>query len=483
MMKHGEKLFLLPCLVLGLIVLFSGLFLWQLLAFSRTIRQENLANIQVENRLVGEILREKLLGNDIAEAMAFCENFDRKLLRLTLIKENGEVIADSDRQASVLENHLMRQEVQNALSGNPADVIRKSETTGLWMTYYAETLDLPGSRYVVRCAVATDGTARLKHFVMRIFWIAISLGALFVLLLAWYVYQRIRKPLVRLHESMERISGGDLDTVISVPIKGIVRPIALNVTRMAQCLKSRVESLHRMEAFRREFLSNVSHELKTPLTSIVGATETLQESGSLSEAQKEKLLSLVEGQSQRMNRLLEDILSLAALECRQEEPQRDFYPVDVMSLLEQVVDEEHLLARDAGCDLHIVHGTPIELAGDAELLREAVANLVVNAIKYSGSKSIELESAREQTSVVIRCIDHGIGVSLENRERIFERFYRVSKERSRKLGGTGLGLAIVKHIVQLHNGKVECQETPGGGATFVLVIPIETHSDMRDEQT
>ena len=129
------------------------------------------------------------------------------------------------------------------------------------------------------------------------------------------------------------------------------------------------------------------------------------------------------------------------------------------------------VAKRQGCDVTLVDSSSVCVLGDAQLLTQAVSNLISNALKYSGSQSVTLAVSRVGDRAVVACIDHGCGIPREHWPRIFERFYRINKERSRSLGGTGLGLAIVKHIMQLHRGSVEIDETPGGGTTFRLTLP------------
>lgn len=467
-----RRLLAFPILVFLLISLLGAVFLWQLKAFTENIHDETLAIIKEETELVRSVLLPMLEQNHLEDAKSFCEKFNRDSLRLSLIHQDGTVIADSTRHTAEMENHLEREEVQGALTGKPRDITRQSASTGLWMTYYAVPIHLNEETYVIRTAVSTDRTGTLIRRVRAIFWLAMAIGASIVLILAWYILQRIQRPLVALQLSMDEIAAGNNDTEIPVPRTGMVRHIARHVEHMTACLKSQVEKMRRMEAFRREFLANVSHEIRTPLTSILGAAETLQEAPEMPAEQATRLMAVMCAQSRRLNDLVCDILGLSELEHRQEEQQQEFYLLPLLPVLQEAVDRLREKARLAGCEIQISCPESIQVVGDAQLLATAISNLINNAVKYSGTKSVEISVKEEGYAAVITCVDHGCGIAKEHWPRIFERFYRVSKERSRALGGTGLGLAIVKHIITLHHGNAEIQDTPGGGCTFTLTMPL-----------
>lgn len=473
--KEGEiRLFALPAFLLGLLLLFGGLLYWQMEAFQQAIRQETLSSIQEESELLRSLMTPLLEENRLQEARLVCDSFTRDSLRLTLIRQDGTVVADSTRHdPEALDNHLLRQEVQSALQGESMAVSRKSESTGAWMTYYATCLRLAnGETYLLRTAVSTDRTSRLLHLARRLFWGTIALGAATVAFLTLYVLRRLYHPLRRLQESMDRIAEGALETPIPVPDKGIVRHIARHVQEMTEQLRQQLREMRQLEEFRKDFISNVSHEIKTPLTSIVVAAETIQETPGLPREQLERLVNLMCAQSQRLNRLVQDILALASLEHRQQEKRRDFLSVNLRQVAQEAVEECRDEAEQKDCLLSLAIPEKLQVTGDSQLLAQAIGNLLHNALKYSGSQSITLAASQAGEWITLACVDHGCGIPREHWPRIFERFYRVNKERSRSLGGTGLGLAIVKHIAQLHQGTVEIDETPGGGTTFRLRLPV-----------
>ncbi len=231
-------------------------------------------------------------------------------------------------------------------------------------------------------------------------------------------------------------------------------------------------NLHRLESFRSDFIANVSHEIKTPLTCIVGAVEALEDSPEPSAPERQKLLSILQSQSKRLNNLVQDILSLSALERQQLNPDRTFESVSLDSVLANAVNLCAPHAAKAGIALRIGENSPVTANADSQLIEQAAVNLIENAIKYSSGTKIEVSLTKENGNAVICVRDDGIGIAPEHAKRIFERFYRVDKSRSRELGGTGLGLAIVKHIAQLHRGSAELESTPGKGCAFRIRLPL-----------
>jgi two-component system phosphate regulon sensor histidine kinase PhoR len=232
--------------------------------------------------------------------------------------------------------------------------------------------------------------------------------------------------------------------------------------------------IHRLENIRRDFVANVSHELKTPVTSIMGFVETLLEGAINNPEQAKRFLTIIAKHSDRLNAIIDDLLSLSSLEEESERSKISFERADLKTLLQTAIELSDTKAADKQVTIRLICEEPIEARINSALLEQALLNLIDNAIKYSepGSK-IEISAQRTDNEVIIAVRDNGCGIEQKHLPRLFERFYVVDKSRSRKLGGTGLGLAIVKHIAQVHSGTVTVESSPGIGSTFTIHLPTK----------
>ncbi|MDX1763176.1 MAG: ATP-binding protein [bacterium] len=234
-----------------------------------------------------------------------------------------------------------------------------------------------------------------------------------------------------------------------------------------------VTRLKRLENVRREFFANVSHELKTPITSIKASVETLQDGKPHDDADVERFLGVIARQSDRLNNLVEDLLAISRLEHGEAESAIELKGGRLAPLLQAAVQTSRLKAQERGVVIELTCDPELEANFNGRLLEQAIQNLIDNAIKYSEEGTrVKVEGAQDGSEILIRVIDQGIGIPREHLSRLFERFYRVDRARSRSLGGTGLGLAIVKHIAQAHGGRVMVDSAPDKGSTFTIVLPL-----------
>ena len=233
-----------------------------------------------------------------------------------------------------------------------------------------------------------------------------------------------------------------------------------------------VTRLKRLEAVRRDFVANVSHELKTPVTSIKGFAETLEDGALEDPEASRRFVRIIAGQADRLNSIIEDLLALSTLEQSGDSPLLQLEEADLCDVVAVALEvcgpkaEAKRIVLNEGCP-----GTLLARVSPP-LLEQAVVNLIDNAVKYSAEGStVEVDLAQTDDEIVVGVTDQGQGVAREHLPRLFERFYRVDKARSRDLGGTGLGLAIVKHIAQIHGGRVSVDSVVGRGSTFRIHLP------------
>ena len=233
-----------------------------------------------------------------------------------------------------------------------------------------------------------------------------------------------------------------------------------------------ITRLQRLENIRRDFVANVSHELKTPITAIKGSVETLQ-SGAIDEPDSAtRFLDIIARQADRLNAIIEDLLALSRIEQDEEKAGILLAPTAVNSVIHSALQACQVKARDKQIKLSVDCPEELQCQASAPLLEQALVNLIDNAIKYSneaGEVQLAAHAYADRLEITVR--DFGCGIDREHLPRLFERFYRVDKARSRKQGGTGLGLAIVKHIIQAHGGEVRVDSAPGTGSTFTIVLP------------
>ncbi len=235
-----------------------------------------------------------------------------------------------------------------------------------------------------------------------------------------------------------------------------------------------VTQLHRLEKVRRDFVANVSHELKTPITAIQGAVETLQETALEHPEDARRFLSMLSRQVEKLNALIEDILSLARVEQGVEKKDIPFEKVSLTQIARHVTDDFRQAAERAGIALSFLSERDVLVRANANLVEQALGNLLDNAIKYTprgGRVDVIVKSVENKAVVSVK--DTGIGIPEAAIPRIFERFYRVEKSRSRELGGTGLGLSLVRNIMNALGGRVQVASREGKGSVFSLIFSLD----------
>lgn len=411
------------------------------------------------------------------------------LVRFTLIAADGRVLYDSATEdPTTLENHGTRPEVLAAIESGEGAVTRFSETLGTVTVYAAVLLD-DGS--VVRLSDTRESLIKFVGSLTVPILASLVLSVGLVLLLSRALTRRIMKPIDAL----------DFSDPLENDIYEEMDPLLVRIDEQQRQLKAQNEELARADSMRRDFSANVSHEMKTPLQVISGYAE-LMKSGMVPPEDTVKFAGLIYDESQAMRSLINDVLTLSRLDETAFEGDQAT-PVEVLGVAERVAGRLSMLAEERSVEVRI-EGEPATMAGSATLVEEMIYNLIENGIRYNhegGSVCVHvaLETERRpfahvdkgmspqqasqflngqatpsrgaispQEQVVIRVRDTGPGIPEGKHERIFERFYRMEKSRSKETGGTGLGLAIVKHAVLYHNGTIAVESEVGKGTQFTL---------------
>ncbi len=383
-------------------------------------------------------------------------------IRLTLLRIDGHVFYDSHQNPVNMENHLNRPEVADAIHGSKHMYRHFSHTLRRDMLYVAAV----SGGNVIRAALPMDNIEKQVSAILFRLIVLYALVYLLILLLVFRLTRSIMVPLRNLIHSIETFSSKFQLQHLQANTQDEVEVLTHSFEELLSQISLNIEQLRKMEKLRSEFVANVSHELKTPLTSIMGFIETL-ETGALEDPKhNRRFLLIIKENVIRLNLLVEDILHLAKIENEKTPIQK----VNVVEILTKLLQDQNLtnhprLSLDNSQKEIWVNINPSELYS-------AMLNYISNALKYSQEGQISIALTTEKAIAIFAVKDEGVGIAAEHHHRLFERFYRPDKNRSRETGGTGLGLAIVKHVVEKYDGTVGLESTPGHGSRFWFNLPL-----------
>jgi len=579
------------------VVLLLGVFISGVLSariVKRNLLSDSEKNLTTEAGLIRELLGESLINN--SSNIDIYVNKIKQITdsRITIVDAMGNVIIDTDREYTEMENHAGRPEIAAALRGEAGSSIRYSSTLKVDFIYVAQPI-LKGNS-IIGAVRMSKPLYEIKNLLNNLYiniLIAVLTGIIASSLLGYKMAMNITKPVKEITYTASRISKGQFDrrinlkdrdeigiladsindmaaklnetitslqdknikleSIMSSMINGIIavdnseeilfiNPVAesllgitdrevtgkhiLQVVRnnsidnylkkilmnkeffstevnfddsnekilklYANPIKQNgandiegiiitiqdVTELRKLERIRTEFIANVSHELKTPLTSIKGFAETLKSFDFDDRQDAIRFLNIIEDEAERLYRLINDILSLSELEQRKTKALRD--KIDIEKAVEEVLSvlKSQSDKKNIRLSVKIREGLD-SLSGDGDKFKQMLINLIDNAVKYTpenGKVSIEAYKQSHDADLdklIIKVKDNGIGIPKQHIPRLFERFYRVDKARYRSIGGTGLGLAIVKHIVILFNGEIEVTSEVGKGTEFRIILPLK----------
>ena len=379
-------------------------------------------------------------------------NFDTKN-RITLIHKNGEVFFDNKVDIQEMENHFTREEILGALQNKQAKVARFSSTMTEKTLYYAKLLS---NQDILRISCNQHSVAVLVLGMSQSLLIMFVIAIIICAVIAKFVSKKIVEPLNKINlENPE-------DTNVYQELKPFTHRIS----------EENFEKEQR-EELRQQFSANVSHELKTQLTSISGFAEILKNGGTDEQTTKDFANTIYE-ETQRMISLVNDIIKLSKLDEKSISQEKE--EINLTELSKEVITPLLPVAEKKNVKIDLEAENQVFINGVRSVIFEMIYNLVENAIKYNKndgkvivkvSKISENPSSKKQ-NVVLSVSDTGIGIPKNEQERIFERFYRIDKSRSKESGGTGLGLSIVKHGAKYHNAKVTLSSQEGKGSTFTI---------------
>lgn len=423
--------------------------------------------------LVGHTLKPLLSERRYPELREDVDELSQMLgQRITIIAIDGTVWADSEADYMSMPNHHDRVEIRAALSQGFGQSYRVSETVKQRMKYVAVLVQDQGNDLaVVRLSLAHTVFNLELHRIYQ----AVLAGALAALVVAgmigYLLSSGITAPILGLRQAAQHMAKGDLDVRVRIQSHDELGQLAQSLNSMAQELRQRLEDQHRLDQARTDFVANVSHELKTPLTLIKGYIETLQDKAISDPERARRFMAIINEHADRLGHIVDDLLSIGELESSKNSLERR--PTDFKKLIDEVVLGFGYAVTKKGHTLNVTSaGRDFVAPVDAQKIEQVLVNLIDNAVKYTPERGqIDIHLAEDETQLVITVRDNGIGIPSVDAGRVFERFYRVDKARSRELGGTGLGLGIAKHIVLAHKGSIELDSQPGKGTVFTVKLP------------
>lgn len=443
---------------------------------------------QVAERTYHETLHRELEEKSRMLALLGVEDLDRdrfqKLAhesgaRLTLIDRSGLVLNDSESDARAMENHASRPEFAAALGGKTGFDLRTSNTLGVMFMYLA----VPSGNGALRAAVPLKDIKSKVNDIRNQLLAAVALAFLPAMILAAFFARYVSSKLATIIDYAGKLARGEFQARLKRTGRDELGVLTEQLNETGEKLQAMFEQLQRehtelekLERVRKDFVINVSHELRTPLASIQGYTETLLDGAVHDPEHNVRFLSIIRQNAERLGRLTADLMTLSRLELKTTRFQfASYYSAD---LLADCCDSVRPIAEKKHIEIVLEEGPAnAEVFCDSEAVHQVMGNLLDNAIKYTpegsrifaGSRKVK-SGANEMIEFYVR--DTGIGIPAEELPRLFERFYRVDKARSRQMGGTGLGLAIVKHLVRAMGGSVRVESEPGKGSTFLFTLPV-----------
>ncbi len=384
--------------------------------------------------------------NTYVETQALRE-LEQENLRITWISADGTVLYDNGADVTGLPNHLDRPEIQEAVRNGSAEIVRQSDTFNL-NTYYCAYLLEDGT--ILRTSTQASSITSVFVSVLPVIFGVCAAFFVICILLGNFLTGQLLQPLYLMAEQLEQ----PVDT-----------PAYPELQPFADKIRAQHENILEAASVRQDFTANVSHELKTPLTAISGYAELI-ETGMVTGDQVPHVAEQIRQNANRLLSLINDIIRLSELD-HQELP-RKFTNTDLKELAEECCQNLSVSAQKRQLSLSC-EGESAVLSADRNLLKELIENLIQNAIQYNRENgTILVRTGQENGHPFLAVEDSGIGIPKDQQTRIFERFYRVDKSRSRRTGGTGLGLAIVKHIAEIHDAAIRLDSEPGKGTCVTV---------------
>lgn len=460
-MKKRE-FFWLSKLLLALIIIlfFSFIALNNIFQFNTSYMQEEKEELQIFKRQIEWAIIPFLKNKDYKTLQKYCNDFKNEDITFRIFDNNKKLIATSKlnktgdmipEDSKILRNRTTKWKIyRHSIKNKMIGLIYKININN---GYYLEL--------TVSEADVIKSIQKGQISIIILFVICVGL-LVFVGLETIY---SLGKSFNLLNDNVNKIASGELDTNIEVHHEPLLQELTISIKKMISRLKMQIIRLGQLEHYKSEFLQNITHEIKTPLTAINSAIELIENQKEFVTDKNKECLDIIHFQVEIINKLVNDMLMLSEIEVAKTEEQKNFKPVNLNNLITKLMDNFNFFNN-----INLIATQNVEILANEDLLSTAISNLLTNATKYSGSKTIDIILSKNETSVILQVKDYGIGIETQHLKHLFERFYRVDKSRSRQKGGTGLGLAIAKNIIELHNGTIYAESEVNKGTVFTIEL-------------
>lgn len=446
-----------------IMLIFMGLSLYNIVQFNNSYMQEEHSEINIFKKQIEWAVKPLLKANDFENLNRYFDDFKGdEDISFQLFDSNKKIIAGTDKNKEnktlenkygLLEQHYGKWKIyrKSLKAQNISEIYEFSVDN---KKYY---LELTLSQETVIYSIIKAQRNLLVFFIF------------FLIVMSFYLAHasyELRKYFNALEDSVIEIANGNLEVHIEIPKIGLLEELTLCINKMKQQLKKQIEKLIKLEQYKTNFIQNISHEIKTPITAINSAIELLEAKNSINEEDSE-CFNIILFQTKAINKLVNDILQLEELEVDKANENIQLETFNLNVALKKTIS----YFSTSNIKINFIEKSHLEIKGNEDSIVTAVSNLLTNAIKYSQSEKIDITLLKVDSFAQIEVRDYGIGIENCHLDKIFEKFYRVDKDRSRKTGGTGLGLSIVKRVIELHKGYIEVKSKLNEGTVFIIKLP------------
>lgn len=445
-------------------LVFCAVSIINILQFNYSYIQEEREELQLFKKQIEWVVQPLLAQENLQKLQEYCNDFQDEDIAFRIFDKNENLVAASDlynkSQLVQSDNDVFRKKynILELYKHSTKDKKIKIIET-IYVNKEVYYLELTVSQADVMKSILSAQKTSLVFFSISIF--------VFIILLI-QIFYTLRNTFNELEDSVIKLANGDLDAEIKIPKLDLLNELTISIKKMTKRLKTQIAQLTQLEQYKSEFLQNITHEIKTPITAINSAIELVQTDNSLS-AEDNECLDIIMFQTKSIDKLVNDILYLSETEAEKVNERQNFKRFNLNETIRRTISYTNY----SGIEIKFIERAEVELFGHEDLISTAISNLVTNAIKYSNSDKIEIEVLKADSDIEIFVKDSGVGIAEEHLGLIFEKFYRIDKARSRQLGGTGLGLSIVKNIVELHNGNITVESEIGKGTSFKISLRDE----------